>query len=408
MQLKLTAALAAVFATPLVAQTELTLFHAWPHHAEWQAQVAEDHMAENPDVTITIQAPSTDYDEGFISVIRQSMAGTAPDIFLVGSHLLAELAARDIAQPLDDVMEGRDMAAMGYTEAALALSQVDGVQLGMPWSSSTPMMFYNAELVREAGGDPENMPQTWEDTIALAQAIEALGEDIEGMYYAPGTDDWMVQNLLATGGMMPFENGSITIATPEGEAALALWERFHDEGGQEAIPNSAVRQMMYAGKLGLYFNSTAAVGSFTREIGDRFEWGTALMPLLNEDGGVASGGMAAVILTDDPEKRAAAFDYILYGTGPEGQATIVQRTGYMPVNEGAINVLADFYDANPAYRTSAMQMERAMPWIAWPGENGVRISQETVDVLAAISNDMLDTAAAAERLTSEIEALISD
>lgn len=402
------ATLAALIAAPTAAQTELTLSHAWPHHAEWQAQVAQDYMAANPDVTITIQAPSTDYDEGFISVIRQSMAGNAPDIFLVGSHLLAELAARDIAQPLDDLIQGVDMAALGYTDAALALSQVDGVQLGLPWSSSTPVMFYNADLVRQAGGDPDDMPDTWDDTIALARAIEALGDDVEGMYYAPGTDDWMVQNLLATAGMMPYADGRIAVATPEGEAALGLWERFHDEGGQDAIPNSAARQMMYAGQLGLYFNSTAAVGSFTREIGDRFDWGTAPMPVLTEDGGVASGGMAAVILTDDPEKRAAAFDYLLYGTGPDGQATIVQQTGYMPVNAGAIDVLADFYAENPAYRTSATQMDRAMPWFAWPGQNGVRISQEVVDVLSAISNDRIDTAEAADRLTEEIETLIAD
>jgi multiple sugar transport system substrate-binding protein len=280
------------------------------------------------------------------------------------------------------------------------------VQYGLPWASSTPVMFYNVELVREAGGDPDAMPETWEETIALAQAIDALGEDISGFYYAPGTDDWMVQNLLATAGMMPLENGVVAVSTPEGEKALGLWERFHDEGGQDAIPNSAARQMMYAGQLGLYFNSTAAVGSFTREIGDRFAWGTAVMPSLTEDGGVASGGMAAVILTDDPEKRRAAFDYLLYGTGAEGQATIVRNTGYMPVNEGAIEVLAEFYAENPAYRTSALQMERAMPWFAWPGENGVRISQEVVDVLAAVSNERLDTAEAADRLTAEIEALI--
>ncbi len=116
--------------------------------------------------------------------------------------------------------------------------------------------------------------------------------------------------------------------------------------------------------------------------------------------------MPAVILTEDPARRAAALDYLLYGTGPEGQAPIVLNTGYMPVNEGAIDVLSGFYAENPAYRISATQMDRAMPWFAWPGENGVRISQEVVDVLAAVSNDRLDTAGAAARLTAEIEALI--
>ncbi|MCL3883382.1 ABC transporter substrate-binding protein [Marivita sp. GX14005] len=400
------ASLMATAAPAIAQQTEVTVLHAWAHHAEWQQQLADDFMAQNPDIKITIQAPSADYDEGLVSVIRQDMAGSAPDLFLAGSHLLGEVAARDLAPPMDDVMQGRDMAALGYTDAALALTQIDGVQVGLPWTSSTPVMFYNAELVRQAGGDPDAMPTTWDETIALAKAIEDLGDDIEGIYYPPGDDDWMVQSLLASAGLAPIKDGTLALETELGREAFALYERFHDEAGQEAIPNAAARQMMYAGQLGLYFNSTAAVRSFSREIGDRFEWGTAPMPTLVEGGGVASGGMAAVILADDPAVREAAMEYILYATGPEGQATVVQNTGYMPVNTGTEAILADFYAENPAWRTSATQMDRALPWFTWPGENGIRISQEVVDALGAIANGRQSSDEAADRLVAEIGRLI--
>ncbi len=95
------------------------------------------------------------------------------------------------------------------------------------------------------------------------------------------------------------------------------------------------------GKLGIYSNSTAAVRSFTREIGDRFDRGTALVPAMTQ-GGVASGEMVAAILTGDPAKREAALEHLLYGTGAEAQAMVVENTGYMPVNAGALEVLAGF------------------------------------------------------------------
>ncbi|MCK0167701.1 ABC transporter substrate-binding protein [Jannaschia sp. S6380] len=400
-------ALAAILAaTPAFAQeTTITVFHAWPHHAEWQQGLADRFMEANPDITVEIQAPSVDYDEGLVTVIRQSLADTAPDVFMVGSHLLGELVARDMVAPLDDVMADVDMGALGYSDAALALTQIDGVQYGLPWTSSTPVMFYNADLVRQAGGDPDDMPTTWDATIDLAQRIDALGDDISGMYYAPGDDDWMVQNLLASAGMQPMDaDGTLAFDTKAGRAAFGLWERFHDEGRQQAIPNSAARQQMYAGQLGLYFNSTAAVRSFEREIADRFDWGTSQMPAAVEGGGVASGGMAAVILTDDPARRQAAFEYLLFGTGAEGQDFVVRNTGYMPVNDGAMadDRLGGFYAENPAWRTSAEQMDRAYPWFAWPGQNGVRISQAVVDQLAAIANDQVDTDAAAATLSEEI------
>ncbi len=52
-------------------------------------------MEAHPEIAIEIQAPSMDYDEGLVTVIRQDLAGDAPDVFMVGSHLLAELVARD-------------------------------------------------------------------------------------------------------------------------------------------------------------------------------------------------------------------------------------------------------------------------------------------------------------------------
>lgn len=398
----------AVTATQAMAQqTELSVYHAWAHHSVWQNQIAEDFTVQNPNVTIAFQAPAPDYDEGLISVIRQNMAGDAPDVFMVGSHLLGDLVARDLVAPLDDLIGNSDMAALGYSDEVLAFTQVDGVQYGLPWTSSTPVMFYNAELVAQAGGDPDNMPTTWEDTIALAAAIDALGPDIMGMYYTPGDDDWMTQNLLATAGLSPVTtDGTIAFDTDEGRAAIALFERFHDEGGQAAISNNDARQQMYAGRLGIYFNSTAAVGSFGREIGDSFAWGTAQMPAMVEGGGVAAGGMAAVILTDDPAKRAAAWEYVLYGTGAEAQAMIVQNTGYMPVNSGAIEVLADFYTENPQFRTTADQTARAFPWFGWPGQNGARISRVVLDTMSAVANDQINAAEASVALTEQVNALL--
>ena len=128
------------------------------------------------------------------------------------------------------------------------------------------------------------------------------------------------------------------------------------------------------------------------------------MPKLVPDGGVAAGGMAAVILSKDPEKRKAAFDYVLYGTGAKAQALIVENTGYMPVNTGAMAELKEFYAAHPQFATSAAQTARAYPWFGWPGQNGPRISQIVLDHMAAIANDQETAVEASAKMTEEIRA----
>ncbi|WP_181408061.1 ABC transporter substrate-binding protein [Pararhizobium mangrovi] len=402
-------ALTGILAMPAVAadQVDLTVLHAWPQHAKWEKEIAKRFMADHPNVHITFQAPSVDYGEGLVSVIRQNMAGDPPDVFMVGSHLLPNLVTRGIVQPLDDVMQGKDMEKLGYTENVLKLGQVNGKQYGLPWTDSTTVMFYNKDLVKKAGGDPDNMPTTWDGTIALAKKINALGSDTHGIYYTLGDDDWMVQNLLATNGIYPVtKDGKIAFSTDKGKKAIEVFQRLIQDAGQQPIADKAARQEMYAGKLGIYFNSAAVVRSFDREIGDRFPWGAAQMPSLGEKGNVASGGMGVVVLSKDPAKRKAAFDYILYGTGAKSQAYIAKQTGYIPINTGSAELLKDFYQKNPNYKTSPNQLDRALGWFSWPGSNGVKISQIIMDDMTSVANGEMTADEASAKMTDQIKPLI--
>ena len=389
------------------AQTELSVFHAFASHSPWQEEIAARFTAAHPDVTLTFQVPAETYDEALVSVIRQSLAGEMPDIYLVGAHLLPSLVARGLVQPIDDLLAGVDPVSEGYAPETLAMATVDGTLYGLPWTSSTPVMFYNADLVEQAGGDPAKLPRDWDGAIALAAKIDALGPDVMGMYYELGTDDWMTQNLLKSVGVSMMAEGGTDLGftTQAGVDAIDLFRRFHAEGGQEPIDQPSARQQMYAGKMGLYFVSTAAVRSFEREIGDRFAWGTAPLPAVDGAGAV-SGGMVAVILATDPAKRRAAFDFVRFGTSPEMQAYIVENTGYMPVNLDAVPLLADFYAEKPAWETSISQIAASTPWFAWPGKDGVQISQLVVDAMTALANGQADAQATVDRMAAEIVPLL--
>lgn len=402
--------IATLVALPVAAaaQAELSVLHAFSSHSPWQQELAARYTAENPEVTFAFQVPAETYDEALVSVIRQSLTGDLPDVYLVGAHLLPALVARDLVQPIDDLLAGADPVAEGYAPETLEMARVDGVLYGLPWTSSTPVTFFNADLVSQAGGDPANMPTDWDGLIELAARIDALGPDIIGMYWETGTDDWMTQNLLRSEGVdIVTAEGELAFDSEEGVAAVDLFRRFHEEGGQEPIDQASARQQMYAGQMGFYFVSTAAVRSFDREIGDRFEWATAPIPVA-EGAGVVSGGMVAVILAEDPAERAAAFDYIRFGTGAESQAFVVENTGYMPVNLEAVPLLEAFYTANPSWETSVAQIANSKPWFAWPGENAVRISQVVVDDMTALANGQMDTAATVAAMATEIRALLPE
>lgn len=407
----LIAVLTLLWATSAAAETTISVFYAWPGHKRFHEPIAEQFMQKNPDIKVEFRAAAPNYDEAVQTLIRQSFAKQMPDIHFAGYGVMRQLVSRGLVKPLDPLMAQENMKALGYAEQVLALGQLDGKQVGISLTMSTPVVHYNADLVAKAGGDPDNLPSNWDDVIALAGRIAALGDDTAGMYYEMGQDDWMTQTLIMNHGgrMMTADGKDVAFDGPEGKAAVVLFRRFHDEGGQPAIDWRAARQLFSAGKLGMYFTSTSAVGSFEKQVGDKFVFRTAPLPLANPaKATMPTGGMAGVILTDDPAKQKAAWKYLLFATGPVGQTVVVNNTGYMPTNELAKGkeYLGEFYKKNPNWYTSVKQIPRARPTFAWPGENAVEIGRILVDNMTAIAQNQKKPEEALRDMASGTRALL--
>ena len=409
----LAAVTALAVATPFAgaeAETALAGYHTYPAHKIWQDELISRFMAARPDIKITYRAPAPTYDDALLTIARQALTGQQPDFHLGGMHLLREFAARKLVEPFDDLLAGKDMQALGYSKEILAQGQINGHQYALPWGVSTPVVFMNADLVRQAGGDPDHVTSNWEDVIAVAGRIAKMSPEMIGMHWELGNDDWMTQNLLLNHAapLLTADEHDIGFDTPKGLAALTLYQRFHKEGGQKPIEQQAARQTFFAGKMGFYMTTTAAIRSFRTESGNRFELRTAALPLQSPDATISSGGMIAVILAKDPEKRKAALDYLLFGTNAESQAYIVLNTGYMPSNTGSLraDLLGNFYRDNPAYYTSVTQIPRAKAWLGWPGENAVKISRLVRDHMTALANGQKEPKETLADMARDIRALL--
>lgn len=397
-------------ATAAQAETQLDVLYAWPEHEVIHKPIADAFMGANPDIKITFRAAAPSYDEAVQMLIRQSMAGQLPDVHYVGFNVLRPLVARGLVKPIDDLVAADDLKSKGYSDQVLSLATIDGKQYGLPFAMSTPVVYYNADLVERAGGDPGKIPTGWDGFVTLAGKIAALGDGISGMYYELGSDDWTTQNLVRNfgGQMMNDAETNVAFDGPAGVAAVKLFKRFHTEGGQPAIDQRAARQLFTAGKLGFYFASAGGVRGFEQQIGDRFRLRTALQPLGSENATMPTGGMVAVILTDDPARRAAAWRYVKFATSPDGQTIVVPNTGYMPTNALALDRdhLAGFYEKHPNWYTSVLQTPRARPWFSWPGENGVQIGQVIRDEMTEIAQGGKEPDAALADMAAQVRALL--
>lgn len=389
-------ALLGLAAPALAEQVTLESFYANPAFARFHEPIAAAFMEKHPDIAIKFRATATNYNEGHQQILRNAVTNQLPDVYYCGFHLLSEMVGtlekRGQIVDLGAFMaeEGADFAAENYAPRMLALGQVDGTQWGLSFNASSPIMYYNADLVRQAGGDPESMPTDWNGVIELAARINALGDDISGIAYDVGAwpDDWLWQAAIYQQGAPLFDDaGDVAFEGETGLKALQTFRRFVTEGGMQVLDWNQSRQQFGAGKTGLFFTTPAHLTVITDMVGDKFELSTTAFPLDDQaNGGVPTGGNAVVMLSKDPAKQKAAWEFIKFVTGPEAQKIVVEMTGYLPTNVKALgeDYLAPFYEANPNYRTAVGQIDRSLPWVGYPGGQSVRVWNSQREIIASV------------------------
>jgi multiple sugar transport system substrate-binding protein len=149
-------ALAGAMGTPVAYAQEVTLdvLYAFPAFAKFHEPIAQEFMKRHPDIKIAFRAPATTYDDGHQAMMRQAMTNQLPDVYYSGFHLLSELA-RTLAKRNQIVdlgpllaAESKEFRDRNYSPKIVNLGKVDGKLYGLPFNASSPIMYYNAELVK--------------------------------------------------------------------------------------------------------------------------------------------------------------------------------------------------------------------------------------------------------------------
>jgi multiple sugar transport system substrate-binding protein len=399
-------------------QVTLDVLYAQPAFAKYHEPIAQAFMKAHPDIEIKFRAPAKNYDEGHQAMLRAAVTNQLPDIYFPGFHLMAELSAalekRGQIVDMGPLLAAEPAAwrEANYTDAMLKLGQVRGKQYGLPVNASLPIIYFNADLVKKAGGDPAHMPDTWDGLIALAAKIKATSPGVAGIandvHIWP--DTWMFQAMVDQEGGRVLDDSGTRIAFDDaaGLKAMTILRRLVTEGGMPLLDGEASRQQFVAGQTGIYFQTPARMRATLDSIGSRFTLGTAVFPIDDKaKGGIPTGGCAIVITTKDPAKEKAAWEYAKFITGPEAQKIIVETTGYLPTNKRATgpDYLGPFYDKNPNFRTVALQADRALPWQGYPGD-AVRIWRTQRDIINKIMRGEVTPKAGLDELARETRAMM--
>ncbi|TKV74041.1 ABC transporter substrate-binding protein [Bradyrhizobium elkanii] len=406
----------AAAATPILSagarpQTTIRVCYAPASLKSLYEALTQRFMEARPDIKVVLDGPAVDYDSLVQQTLRQNITKQMPEVSHQGLNQIRPLADRGIAVPLDGfIADDPAWKAVGVPEAMTSLAAYGGKTYALPFAISVPVLFYNADLVKKAGGDPDRLPDDWDGLIALGKKIAALGEGIGGLYVEYTNNGWSFQTLVGSfgGRMMSEDDKKIAFDGPAGLQALQLLQRLGREG-QPAFERDQARQAFRAGTLGILFAASSALNGYQQSAAGHFELKVGPVPVSSASDKLPAAGNGIVMLTDDPEKQKVSWEYIKFAVGPAGQNVMVEATGYVPVNLAALSDptgLGKFFDEHPEHRIATQRLAMITGWFSFPGGNNSKIIKAIEDHCYLVVSGKQDPAKALASLKKDVDALL--
>ncbi|MDK9739489.1 ABC transporter substrate-binding protein [Vibrio sp. D404a] len=347
-------------------------------------QLAQDFEQAHPDIKVKFRSNYENYEDATQKVMREAITNQLPDVSFQGLNRVLPLYERNIAVPLDQFITEEDRTQNGYDDSMMSPSKFDGQTYGLPFAVSMPIVYFNADLVKQATGEP-TLPSSWADIYSVAAKINELEGNPKGMYYDWNiTGNWLWLSLVMSQGGDILRDGKVAFDGEEGQWAINQLAQMHTKADMPDYQRRSAERSFGAGNIGIYVTSTSNLAMFERSIGDKFELKTVQFPEVRDGGTLPVGGNAVVMLSKDKKQQEAAWKYIKYITGPEGNQQIPHFTGYMPPNQIAAQSLDAFYQERPNHKTAVSSLPLMDTWVSFPGANGLKITDVISDELHTV------------------------
>ncbi len=343
------AAAFAMAASSAFAATEITWWHAMGGAlGETVNKIAEDFNASQDTYKITPVFKGT-YEETLTAGIAAFRAGEQPNILQVfDAGAATVIGAKGATVPVEDLLtqNGVTFDINNYISGVRYFyADAKGKMIGMPFNSSSPIMYYNVDALKKAGVTP---PKTWEEFQSVtAPALKKAGYIGLSQSHLP----WIFTENFMSRHDLPFatnDNGyegakgtKILVNTPPLKnhfKALTDWQKkgyfaWYGTGwGDNQTP-------FEEGKVAIWLGSSGSFGGLSKK-NLPFKFSATFLPYWESVTKTPTqtfiGGAALFAMSGkSAEENKATAAFFKFLTKPETQYFWHKQTGYVPITEAA-------------------------------------------------------------------------
>ena len=323
---------------------------------------------------------------GYDSAIDKYIAASPssrPSMIQLPEYALQEFADSDTFVPAGACVEASGYDTSAFLPRGLSTYNIEGVQWGMPFNMSSPVLFYNRTMFEAAGLDPDDPPVSLDELRAASEALVSSGTASTGLALDSGADSgggWYLEQWFGRAGELYSDNGNGRLARSTqvlfdnelGTELLTYLQGLLDDGlavnvGDNASGTDTLFKLAdQTAPAAMAIYTSAAIGTVINALSGGLipgltvdDVGVGPMPGPGDTPGVQVGGGSLWIPAgQDDAETAAAWDFITYLTSAETQAEWAAATGYVPIREDAVELepLATTYADDPRYRVAYDQL----------------------------------------------------
>ncbi|MDR7308932.1 sn-glycerol 3-phosphate transport system substrate-binding protein [Rhodoferax saidenbachensis] len=330
-----------------------------------------DFEKENPDIRVTPTYTGT-YKDSIVKALTAHRSGTPPDVAVLFAVDMFTLIDAGAIVPFDDLVSNADDVAWmrGFYPALMANSRAAGQTWGIPFQRSTILLYWNKELFRQAGLDPDLPPANWTQMADFAQKLtrrDDAGITTQWGLQIPssGFPYWLFQGLVTgNGAQLMNEAGTKTwFDRPAVVEALQYWvdlsrtRKVHPPG---VIEWGNTPSDFLSGKAAMIWTTSGNLTNLKAKAG--FAFGVGPLPGNKHAGSPTGGGNFYVFRKTTPARQKAAFRFVQWMVAPERTARWSIDSGYIGVSPAAwdTHTMKDYLMAYPQAAVARNQLSHAV------------------------------------------------
>ncbi|MCB0154824.1 MAG: ABC transporter substrate-binding protein, partial [Anaerolineae bacterium] len=306
------------------------------------------------------------YDDTYNALLAAFDTGGEPNI--IQNFDLASQTMIDTGRlvPAYVLMEADGFDPSVFVPAVRDYYSNENGMVGLAFNSSTPLIYYNADMFAAAGVDAPDGSLSFSEFKALCDQL--LEAEVAPFCFTYGQVGWYFEQMLANSGGLYYNNNNgrtgrpTEVAFNQGEG-VEVFTFLTDLIKEGYAPNLAstwteTDSTFITEQAAIMIDSTSDVAIIENS---PFEVGTAYIPHSDssERNGVIIGGAALWLIdSGDEATNAAAWDFMKFMGAADQQVTWHKGSGYFPVLSSLQEnpELNTFWDENPNFRTAIEQL----------------------------------------------------